>query len=197
MRGKAARTDIRWARLGITPAHAGKRISGHGAFGQCKDHPRPCGEKRVPAVPDCQFAGSPPPMRGKGGTVGCAWRPPGITPAHAGKRRLTQRNCRREQGSPPPMRGKDREGVGQAARVRITPAHAGKRLSTSCRRRLDRDHPRPCGEKYAESMVCYHARGSPPPMRGKGSAVIHSRRRRRITPAHAGKRPRPKIEGRM
>ena len=51
----------------------------------------------------------------------------------------------------------------------ITPAYAGKSVLTSARRRFAWDHPRLCGEKDYATSVIWVKRGSPPPMRGKGS----------------------------
>ena len=69
----------------ITPAHAGKSPPWCSTRSWKRDHPRPCGEKvgsvRVVGV----YAGSPPPMRGKGVGALRAVRVGGITPAHAGK----------------------------------------------------------------------------------------------------------------
>ena len=92
----------------------------------------------------------------------------------------------KKQGSPPPMRGKDYSDIIEAIHVRITPAHAGKscRSRTSIPRR--EDHPRPCGEKAAVSTRRCAARGSPPPMRGKGAGSANCRGAAGITPAHAG-----------
>ena len=79
--GKAAGDD----NFGITPAHAGKRISGRRPIPRQQDHPRVCGEKAA----DFRFfvfvRGSPPRMRGKalencGGSLDVR-----ITPAYAGK----------------------------------------------------------------------------------------------------------------
>ena len=49
------------------------------------------------------------------------------------------------------------------------------------------DHPRLCGEKYDFVRLALLARGSPPPMRGKGSLVQTAFTFLRITPAYAGK----------
>ena len=86
------------------------------------------------------------------------------------------------------MRGKEPHvGVNQL-HIRITPACAGK----SCRRKWGRylpwDHPRMCGEKPSESINRALNTGSPPHVRGKGYVVRTLQRRRRITPACAGKR---------
>ena len=66
MRGKGAIGAYLVARCRITPAHAGKRGVHMGLVGRAKDHPRPCGEKRVSKVTLYRSMGSPPPMRGKG-----------------------------------------------------------------------------------------------------------------------------------
>ena len=74
--------------------------------------------------------------------------------------------------------------------ARITPAHAGKSLAMRITRVRSGDHPRPCGEKRISGMRFTRARGSPPPMRGKGSYVVSTSVDTGITPAHAGKRLR-------
>ena len=71
--------------LGITPARAGKRISGFlPAAGQW-DHPRACGEERKVNPPVGKKKGSPPRVRGRGPTGLPLMTPGGITPARAGK----------------------------------------------------------------------------------------------------------------
>ena len=86
------------------------------------------------------------------------------------------------------MRGKVTITFSGSPTTRITPAHAGKRLRFDFCRRCARDHPRPCGEKGAKSSRGWWMRGSPPPMRGKGTATGFKSISGRITPAHAGKR---------
>ena len=49
------------------------------------------------------------------------------------------------------------------------------------------DHPRLCGEKAIRATSATPQRGSPPPMRGKGSALMQSKATAGITPAYAGK----------
>ena len=114
-----------------------------------------------------KYAGSPPPMRGKGPVLKQSAFFAGITPAYAGKRDWHVHEATRPKdhprlcgekltvtppskispGSPPPMRGK-------VQRLRW-------------RARRYRDHPRLCGEKFG--IVCCEnkQKGSPPPMRGK------------------------------
>ena len=151
------------------------------------DHPRPCGEKLDVRKRRYISGGSPPPMRGKGGTYSALSQCGGITPAHAGKRRLLwaktaaardhPRPCGEKQGikihlsvaigSPPPMRGKVRRVSLCDVRTGITPAHAGKSSGKSAPFYHLEDHPRPCGEKFDARKATRAVKGSPPPMRGK------------------------------
>ena len=86
MRGKAARTLIHNDIIGITPAYAGKSLSGLSVRLLYRDHPRLCGEKMRRSFEKGYDKGSPPPMRGKGPPVADMWKRSGITPAYAGKR---------------------------------------------------------------------------------------------------------------
>ena len=133
--------------IGITPAHAGKSNYIKAIRRQRKDHPRPCGEKKVVAYPSTMYCGSPPPMRGKGAQLVASSIRPRITPAHAGKSCWTKlimntygdhprpcgekpkalRSVRMRSGSPPPMRGKAVNPLIAILAPGITPAHAGKR----------------------------------------------------------------------
>ena len=111
----------------ITPAHAGKSVNCSVCESFQRDHPRTCGEKHGYATKKLLITGSPPHMRGKALSTGAVRTFPGITPAHAGKRLITQillqvlkdhpRTCGEKglstrkylnlKGSPPHMRGKD------------------------------------------------------------------------------------------
>ncbi len=207
MRGKAtARVPRRW-QFGITPAYAGKSPTLSDVHEVSRDHPRLCGEKISQFLEDRSKAGSPPPMRGKGtlpllpSTVG------GITPAYAGKSLISiqslfldedhPRLCGEKilrnspdvltQGSPPPMRGKVAHRAKHHPAKRITPAYAGKSRGVKSTYTKRGDHPRLCGEKifvFGGDILCM---GSPPPMRGKGTALPAYLMAYRITPAYAGK----------
>ena len=168
MRGK----DCRAARLcggpGITPAHAGKRLSPLYPIPPGWDHPRTCGEKTDVTSSVVFRSGSPPHMRGKANALGLRFLFVGITPAHAGKRpgRCKQpswsgdhpRTCGEKYsctafftfkpGSPPHMRGKDGEIPLDLLAPGITPAHAGKRRRGGQQAAQAWDHPRTCGEKH-------------------------------------------------
>ena len=69
----------------------------------------------------------------------------------------------------------------------ITPAYAGKSGMSFMFAIREEDHPRLCGEKALNGFSLTYLLGSPPPMRGKGQAVLNFLRRARITPAYAGK----------
>ena len=107
MRGKARFEVIVLCLIGITPAYAGKSTTGSAVRFCGGDHPRVCGEKL--GVPWIQAAGvgSPPRMRGKALCRVLLTVHTGITPAYAGKSKITSTNSRRRKGSPPRMRGKD------------------------------------------------------------------------------------------
>ena len=71
---------------GITPAHAGN--SPHPAYMDVRawDHPRTCGEQRIPFMNLSTMSGSPPHMRGTEWANDMRCKIWGITPAHAGNR---------------------------------------------------------------------------------------------------------------
>ena len=126
MRGKVWRVSGSVRPTGITPAHAGKSQSHRTGRNPGRDHPRPCGEKRIARTTMLVNIGSPPPMRGKVAFDEILEKELRITPAHAGKshhamkilvnfrdhpRPCGEKSMRmcvhlRAQGSPPPMRGK-------------------------------------------------------------------------------------------
>ena len=93
MRGKVRLSNSGEKIIGITPAHAGKRLTAtHSNLGY-KDHPRTCGEKTLFAVLFHHRLGSPPHMRGKEPYRLREGLFPRITPAHAGKRCVPTRKC--------------------------------------------------------------------------------------------------------
>ena len=132
----------------ITPAHAGKRNGRPESGRPFWDHPRTCGEKRVPEQVYTAFHGSPPHMRGKVTPDFNDAYILRITPAHAGKSKSVSAKCTYLQdhprtcgekllsfhcflllvGSPPHMRGKAKSFVKSCRIFRITPTHAGKRF---------------------------------------------------------------------
>ena len=167
VRGKGDRKMSWQVRDGITPACAGKRISGRFRAPAKRDHPRVCGEKLSMLNEGERQTGSPPRVRGKGHLAPVLSIRQRITPACAGKR-LRQissasknrdhprvcgekvcraRSIKLRKGSPPRVRGKASPFRGLSALYGITPACAGKRETSKCRDCRSKDHPRVCGEK--------------------------------------------------
>ena len=85
MRGKVNLSSLSYLLIGITPAYAGKSAPAISPVMMTWDHPRLCGEKFLLCKKMKCNGGSPPPMRGKGGTVLSRVRCDRITPAYAGK----------------------------------------------------------------------------------------------------------------
>ena len=127
MRGKEPLRHFYLAYPGITPAYAGKSFRFLDQKHKRRDHPRLCGEKFIIRHVSNSEIGSPPPMRGKvilKGEIPARCR---ITPAYAGKSKISsiifsavkdhprlcgeklmcRQKTERRIGSPPPMRGKD------------------------------------------------------------------------------------------
>ena len=199
---------------GITPACAGKSFRSNAVGTLDRDHPRVCGEKGSFPKNVYSGEGSPPRVRGK---VRCFCRSSsdsGITPACAGKRAMDAlpsfpagdhpRVCGEKAprhlalccilGSPPRVRGKARHLVRGAVKRGITPACAGKSLRTRCADLTAGDHPRVCGEKAGMGVQHHKRRGSPPRVRGKVFYYPRQSRKKRITPACAGKRQSDRVE---
>ena len=167
MRGKVNQSQEKGKSIRITPAYAGKRSICRMISGGKWDHPRLCGEKKAKEMLRRNYAGSPPPMRGKVFTASTPCVSARITPAYAGKSGSgggSYSNCedhprlcgekldiaeavQEDKGSPPPMRGKDSVTLYRDHVVRITPAYAGKSSCDWFRRSSCWDHPRLCGEK--------------------------------------------------
>ena len=85
MRGKVENSARQVSMIGITPAHAGKRLLLQKPQADHWDHPRTCGEKYDHVDVFKLTEGSPPHMRGKGINHFFCGAVLGITPAHAGK----------------------------------------------------------------------------------------------------------------
>ena len=151
VRGKGHPMHPGPAYTGITPACAGKRHYSELSTFLLRDHPRVCGEKESTSADPVAEEGSPPRVRGKvvvKNMKNTAYR---ITPACAGKRRLSSactwlswdhpRVCGEKQGansmaynaggSPPRVRGKARVETAGKPAPGITPACAGQRLKRS------------------------------------------------------------------
>ena len=73
----------------ITPAYAGKTAFIAPFTFSLRDHPRVCGKDRARGAATLLEEGSPPRMRERLGNPGVAGNPGGITPAYAGKTKLS------------------------------------------------------------------------------------------------------------
>ena len=165
------------------------------------------GEKLKQRMCSTAIAGSPPRGRGKDKLNVREDFAPGITPAWAGKRPGSDQRPALPQdhprvggekhrdpfahaavsGSPPRGRGKVIDFSTAQYRSRITPAWAGKRGLILNNQSSCKDHPRVGGEKGAHPEQSEFVQGSPPRGRGKVSCSLLGLRRKRITPAWAGK----------
>ena len=96
-----------------------------------------------------------------------------------------------KEGITPHMRGKVNEKKANGFDIRITPAYAGKSTLLCFPAEPGWDHPRICGEKSLSGTDTGRKEGSPPHMRGKVQQALLQHFVFGITPAYAGKRPRP------
>ena len=94
----------------------------------------------------------------------------GITPAYAGKSDFHDAHLRFFEDHPRLCGEKHILFIIGGDCMGITPAYAGKRLTLHKIWQTVRDHPRLCGEKGAFPVLSHRELGSPPPMRGKGTA---------------------------
>ena len=156
-------------------------------------------------------AGSPPHARGRRAQRRLRPVDPGITPACAGKTSDRARTAasapdhprmRGEDsmtlcmaadlgGSPPHARGRPVHMSPASSAARITPACAGKTAWSVSWRTAIPDHPRMRGEDKLRYTDREAGEGSPPHARGRRIARHPMGRRRRITPACAGKTDSP------
>ncbi len=91
-----------------------------------------------------------------------------------------------KNGSPPRMRGQASWSSHRLTSMRITPADAGTREYCRICHLLCPDHPRGCGDKWHGTLDTVSRKGSPPRMRGQGSAFVVVTDDLSITPADAG-----------
>ena len=195
--------------VGLTPACAGKTAPPGWRSMSSRAHPRVCGENWSDTVHTVSMAGSPPRVRGKRGWIGTIRPRDGLTPACAGKtdalarrRKMatahprvcgenTTTSCPTASctGSPPRVRGKRRRRGRRPGRRRLTPACAGKTICPHEHIAGNQAHPRVCGENGTCVNPPGSTSGSPPRVRGKPRWWARGRRRRRLTPACAGKTP--------
>ena len=191
---------------GIIPARAGSRFGFSGASSIARDHPRACGEQRLPTMAAGINTGSSPRVRGaewNGLNVTVTF---GIIPARAGSscRMATTRAAARDHpracgeqpltyqrpalplGSSPHVRGAVAQLEVVEHRLGIIPACAGSSRSARHRCGGRRDHPRACGEQLRDIWMRYGGGESSPRVRGAAFLVGAFRIHLGIIPARAG-----------
>ncbi len=167
MRGEVRSRRIPNDKIGITPAHAGRRITALLTSLSAKDHPRACGEKFEWCQALSVHWGSPPRMRGEG--AGSTGNHPYTRdhPRACGEKTISANALITVQGSPPRMRGEAADDGVSGVGMGITPAHAGRRTAYGTPCFQLQDHPRACGEKFGLGSTPSWLQGSPPRMRGE------------------------------
>ncbi len=90
------------------------------------------------------------------------------------------------------MRGRRRRDSLVQHQPGLTPAFAGKTRKELYQRRGARAHPRIRGEDHVPGDINAFNRGSPPHSRGRLGVQLHEGPVRGLTPAFAGKTPKPR-----
>ena len=179
-------------RSGSPPRVRGKGHVCHCSLVCCRITPACAGKSLLRVVGQCYEPGITPARAGKrtSDAAGIAfwWDHPRV----CGEKSSSSSRLSCASGSPPRMRGKESGCVPGLPGSRITPAHAGKRDKTAIFEEWCRDHPCVCGEKTKPVPAGGILMGSPPRVRGKAVAQGAHVLAAGITPAHAGKRTRPR-----
>ncbi len=126
MRGKASAGNAVESITGITPAYAGKRFRSSTKPAQSGDHPRVCGEKFTGDKNKIRHVGSPPRMRGKVSPPISTVSPLRITPAYAGKSKVSPSHGKWDEDHPRVCGEKQILPIAMILLDGITPAYAGK-----------------------------------------------------------------------
>ena len=126
MRGKQTKYILLLQPVRITPADAGKTGYRGGREPRKEDHPRGCGENRIPSAISAKVLGSPPRMRGKRCYTNFFCCHSGDHPRGCGENAECDLLYIDDLGSPPRMRGKPDKTCNDKNAYRITPADAGK-----------------------------------------------------------------------
>ena len=167
VRGTVAFIYLLWYNFRITPACAGNSLADEPRSENREDHPRVCGEQRLPSPSNPSLIGSPPRVRGTGGgirppepsiriTPACAGNSPrgvpiagdaGDHPRVCGEQLLIRCLFQQKPGSPPRVRGTAPLTCSYVYPSRITPACAGNSGGHLRLCRVYGDHPRVCGEQ--------------------------------------------------
>ena len=207
MRGTPAGFLSRGVSAGIIPAYAGN-TGCSGLVNRCsRDHPRVCGEHRIPNRGRNMLMGSSPRMRGTpirrrffsvrrgiipayAGNTGPSTPPASPLRDHprvCGEHASTPRPCLPISGSSPRMRGTPAGFLSRGVSAGIIPAYAGNTGHVPVRMGDGGDHPRVCGEHRRQRLHAHRARlGSSPRMRGTPIPMWLSNGEHGIIPAYAG-----------
>ena len=206
MRGTRIVSVSRPDKPGIIPAYAGNTVRLMRDRPNGRDHPRVCGEHRLPHRHPGPSRGSSPRMRGTPVSVAQMVFLIGIIPAYAGNTppRTRTRNSARDhprvcgehshdhseavryEGSSPRMRGTlHRDDDGEFG-YGIIPAYAGNTTELLPWQSWHGDHPRVCGEHVHFDRQRRYPPGSSPRMRGTPSCLFMSANCMGIIPAYAG-----------
>ena len=207
MRGKLCLNQQVQHRERNIPAYAGKTCPILAKASFTPEHPRVCGENRVPVMMCTVLRGTSPRMRGKPFAWSARIFGERNIPAYAGKTRyanicwLTPKEHPRvcgenssqlrlpnpQRGTSPRMRGKLAEVKNAMTGGRNIPAYAGKTTCCSAVTSMPAEHPRVCGENMVVLNVQTVGNGTSPRMRGKRSDQVKGQHLSRNIPAYAGK----------
>ena len=190
----------------IIPAYAGSTSATHSGYGQCRDHPRVCGEHAIVKSGSFVTSGSSPRMRGARVRRPVRGSRTRIIPAYAGSTNAERawfsvsadhpRVCGEHvsrfldssssSGSSPRMRGAHGLVGFLLCLLGIIPAYAGSTVMDWMTPVCSRDHPRVCGEHGDIHGQDSWLAGSSPRMRGALPPLARCRALTRIIPAYAG-----------
>ena len=186
MRGARVHVLTHVVPSGIIPAYAGSTCLRQASGGDCRDHPRVCGEHARFTPADALRVGIIPAYAGStlGGQLGAAVH--GDHPRVCGEHLLNEKVNLVGMGSSPRMRGAPISAVVKDDPLGIIPAYAGSTSSSSHRWYRGKDHPRVCGEHRRAKAVGLLDEGSSPRMRGALKNRAHAVAAEGIIPAYAG-----------
>ncbi len=190
-RGRPRRRLAPRRRHRLTPAWAGKTAPRSASSCPTPTHPRVGGEDQHIVGRGSRRCDSPPRGRGRPGAPRRSRGPQSTHPRVGGEDRPLAGLHVLAADSPPRGRGRRPPRPLQRPVARLTPAWAGKTLWIGLRCRVHSTHPRVGGEDTPPISKVLTADDSPPRGRGRQMVGIGPLDQHRLTPAWAGKTPRP------
>ena len=166
-RGKRWCVCVRFLRIGLIPAHAGKTAYARRRPCPLGAHPRSRGENPQTGRRLKQRAGLIPAHAGKTRRPGPNPGRPRAHPRSRGENLRAQLRHVAAQGSSPLTRGKLTSLDLREVSLGLIPAHAGKTYETVVMHVCKRAHPRSRGENILASLPAWQGSGSSPLTRGK------------------------------